>query len=317
MRGNSFLAAALAAAERGWRVFPVVPAGKRPAISAWQERATVDPRQIFAWWRGNVAMNIGIATGQSGLVVVDLDHGRGDLPPRRFPRARDGRDALAILAAEAGAEPPLNTYTVSTPGGCHLYFRAPAGVELRCTAGTVGWRIDTRAHGGYVVGVGSTRPHGRYRVMRDGPVAELPSWLERALTPPPPEPTPPLELPEVRADAYVRAIVAGETREVADARTGTRHHTLLKAARTLGRLVGGGELAEDDARRALLDAASGHVGVDDCTAAEVHRAISDGLAYGKQRPRRITRHQRSAVNPHGWSRQDSTGRFAAPPSPSL
>jgi hypothetical protein len=158
MPGNPFLAAALAAAERGWRVFPVVPAGKTPAISGWQERATNDSRQIYRWWRGNIALNIGIATGQSGLVVVDLDHSRGDVPPRRFGGARDGRDVLAMFAAEAGAELPTHTYTVSTPGGCHLYFRAPVRVELRCTAGTVGWRIDTRARGGYVVGAGSTRP---------------------------------------------------------------------------------------------------------------------------------------------------------------
>jgi copper chaperone CopZ len=260
MSSNAFLVAALAAAARGWRVFPVVPAGKTPAVSGWQERATSDPQQIQWWWRNEAAMNIGIATGQSGLVVVDLDQGRGDVPPRRFAGARDGRDALAMLAAEAGAVLPTDTYTVSTPGGCHLYFRAPVGVELRCTAGTVGWRIDTRADGGFVVGAGSIRPDGSYRVIRSGPVAELPGWLLRALTPPPPELGPPRELPAARAGAYVRAIVAGEMREVANARTGTRHHTLLKAARTLGRLVGGGELAEDDARRALLAAASGHDG---------------------------------------------------------
>ncbi|MGH3821003.1 MAG: hypothetical protein ACRDRE_25335 [Pseudonocardiaceae bacterium] len=64
----------------------------------------------------------------------------------------------------------------------------------------------------------------------------------------------------------------------------TRHHTLLKAARVLRRLVGGGELAGDDARAALLDAAGGHVGVDGCTAVEVHQTINDGLAYGRRLP---------------------------------
>jgi len=319
MPGNPFLAAALAAAERDWLVFPVAPAGKTPAISGWQERATSDPRPIHRWWRGDIAMNIGIATGRSGLVVVDLDRGRGDVPPARFAGARDGQDVLAMLAAEAGAELPTHTYTVSTPGGCHLYFRAPAGVELRCTAGTVGWRIDTRAHGGYVVGAGSTRPEGSYRVMRDGPVAELPGWLVSALTPPRPESGQPLELSAVRAGAYVRAIVAGEAREVAGARTGTRHRTLLKAARTLGRLVGGGELAEADAWRALLDAAAGHVGVDGCAPAEVHRTIGDGLAFGKRLPRRITRDPPSASQAADGSRR--AGRVwpdrAAPPAPTL
>lgn len=316
MPGNPFLAAALAAAERGWRVFPVVPGGKTPAVSGWQERATSDPRQIYWWWRGNVAMNIGVATGQSGLVVVDLDQGRGDVPPNRFAGARDGRDVLAMLAAEAGAELPTHTYMVSTPGGCHLYFRAPVGVELRNTAGTVGWRIDSRAHGGYVVGAGSTRPEGSYRVMHDGPVAELPGWLVGALTPPPPAPSPALELPAVRAGAYVRVIVAGEARQVAGARTGARHRTLLKAARTLGRLVGAGELAEADAWRALLDAAGGHVGVDGCTAAEIRRTIGDGLAFGKRLPRRITRDPPSvsqAANGSRWAGRVSPGR----PAPTL
>lgn len=320
MPGNPFRAAALAAAERGWRVFPVAPAGKTPAISGWQERATSDPRQIYRWWRGNTAMNIGIATGRSGLVVVDLDQGRGHVPPDRFAGARDGRDALAMLAAETGAALPAHTYTVSTPGGRHLYFRAPVGVELRNTAGTVGWRIDTRAHGGYVVGAGSIRPDGSYRVMRDGPVAELPGWLVRALIPPPPPVLgPPRELPTVLAGAYVSAIVASEARQVAGARTGTRHRTLLKAARTLGRLVGGGELAEADAWRALLDAATGHVGVDGCTAAEVRRTISDGLAFGKQLPRRITRDPPSVSQPANesrWAGRVSPGR-AAPPTQSL
>jgi hypothetical protein len=184
----------------------------------------------------------------------------------------------------------------------------------------VGWRIDTRARGGYVVGAGSTRPEGSYRVMHDAPVVELPGWLVRALTPPPPPaPGPPLELPTVRAGAYVRAIVAGEARQVAGARTGTRHRTLLKASRTLGRLVGGGELAEDDAWRALLDAAAGHVGVDGCTPAEVRRTIGDGLAFGKRLPRRITRDPPSvsqAANGSRWAGRDSPGR-AAPPAPTL
>ncbi|MGH3701409.1 MAG: hypothetical protein ACRDRU_19120 [Pseudonocardiaceae bacterium] len=81
----------------------------------------------------------------------------------------------------------------------------------------------------------------------------------------------------------------GDAHDVATARTGTRHHTLLKAARTLGRLVGGGELAQDDARDVLRDAAAGHIGVDGCTAGEVARTLNDGIAYGKQLPRRIAR----------------------------
>jgi hypothetical protein len=81
--------------------------------------------------------------------------------------------------------------------------------------------------------------------------------------------------------------VEGEAALVAAARTGTRHDTLLKAARTLGRLVGGGELEERTAREALLDAAAGHVGIDGCTAAEVARTVDDGLGFGRRMPRRV------------------------------
>jgi hypothetical protein len=63
----------------------------------------------------------------------------------------------------------------------------------------------------------------------------------------------------------------------------------LRAARTLGRLVAGGELPEQQARARLLDAARGHIDVDECTAREVTRDIDDGLAYGQRLPRRLPR----------------------------
>ena len=97
-------------------------------------------------------------------------------------------------------------------------------------------------------------------IVNDVAPAELPGWLARALVPPPPPaPGPVMQLPRQRAGAYVRAIVEREAQIVATAQTGTRHRALLAAARTLGRLVGGGELAENQARAALLDAAAGHV----------------------------------------------------------
>jgi hypothetical protein len=98
-----------------------------------------------------------------------------------------------------------------------------------------------------------------------------------------------LELTGHQASAYVRAILDSEADAVAAAETGTRHHTRLKAARTLGRLVGGGELDEHDAYEALRAAAHHHIG-HDCTEAEVDQDLRDGLAYGRQLPRRVTGH---------------------------
>jgi len=85
----------------------------------------------------------------------------------------------------------------------------------------------------------------------------------------------------------VTAIVEREAREVADAGPGTRHVTLLRAARTLGQLVGGGELDEARAVDTLHGSAARHVGVAGTTEPEIIRCIADGIAYGKQAPRCI------------------------------
>ncbi|MGQ0480400.1 MAG: bifunctional DNA primase/polymerase [Pseudonocardia sp.] len=179
-----------------------------------------------------------------------------------------------------------------TSGGAHLYFRPPAGVRLRNSAGALGWKIDTRAHGGYVVTAGSVRAQGIYRISRLGPIAELPGWLAAALTPPPraAPSNAPLGFSPRRAGAYLQAVIEGEAAGIAAAQTGTRHRVRLKAARNLGRLVGGGELDEQTAYDALRDAAVLHIG-NDCTEAEVDNDLRDGLAYGQRLPRRITQQE--------------------------
>ena len=283
--------AALRAAASGLYVFPCTPRGKTPAIRAWEQAATRDPGQINRWWTKGAPYNIGAATGPSNLVVIDLDQGRGDPAPEPCTGARNGRDVLAMLAERAGQPAPFDTATVATAtGGLHLYYRAPRGVQLRNTAGTLGFRIDSRARGGYVVAAGSVRDQGYYRATNALPIADLPAWLVTALTPTPPAPRTcdPLELNRSRAGAYVRAIIDSEADAVAGATIGTRHHTRLKAARTLGRLVGGGELTEHDAYEALRAAAHHHIG-HDCTETEVDQDLTQGLAFGQRMPRRVTR----------------------------
>ena len=248
--------AAAAAARAGYCVSPVKPGLKAPAIENWEQEATRDPATITDWWT-SVPRNIGIATGRSGLLVVYLDHGHGQPAPPPFTDARDGLDVLTQLAAAAYVTAPTDTFTVLTPtGGRHLYFRAPTGTELRNTQGKLGWRIDTRAHGGFVVAAGSIRPEGRYRIVRPGPVRELPGWLLHRLTPPPPGQVlwrrRPLLLPHSRAAAYVRGAVEREAAQVAAAAPGTSHATLLAAARKLGQLVGGGVLTRRIRDRAAV-----------------------------------------------------------------
>ncbi len=295
--------AALAAAERGWYVVPLWPGGKQPAMHGvmtcdhsgpcaqghlgWEDRATRDRQQIAHYW-ANQPLNVGIACGPSNLVVLDLDTPGGDHAEAPCG-VRHGADTLARLAREAlgdGWKLPDDTYAVATSGGgLHLYYQAPAGVTLKNTSGAVGELVDSRANGGYVVAAGSVRPEGSYTVVNDAPVAPLPEWLIAPLSPPvydTPEPAATGAAPAT--DRQVRAYLAKVAQRVIAAQHGHRHDVLLRAAVSLGRLVGGGDLANQLARDTLLQAAAA---LDGFPTQEVTRCIDDGLRWGQDRPRRL------------------------------
>lgn len=289
----TLMRAAQDAAARGFWVFPLGPGSKKPALRKrnWQDIATRDPDVIARAWQG-AAFNIGIACGPSRLLVIDLDPSHGQPPPPQWEGARHGRDVLARLTAAHRVPYPIHTYRVATPsGGQHLYFTAPEVPELRNSAGGLGWHIDTRGVGGYVVAAGSVlRRGGSYRLLDDRPPAALPDWLITALTPPPLPPPAPVELAEVRVDAYVRAALVNQVERIVTAPRGQRHDTLLSAAGSIGRLVGGGVLTRDDAHQVLRGAADSHIGIDGFTEHEAERVISDGLDFGIAHPRHINLH---------------------------
>ncbi|MBP2321482.1 hypothetical protein JOF56_001867 [Kibdelosporangium banguiense] len=308
MDSTPLMTAALAAAERGWHVFPLRPGAKRPALhgydrcprtgacqhghQGWEQRATVDPQRIRAAW-SNGPFNIGLATGPSGLVVIDLDSAKpGEQPPAPWDTEdgiQDGQDVLAALAELFGQALPADTLTVATPsGGLHLYYQAPQDIALRNTAGTLGWKIDTRAHGGYVVAPWSVVDGRQYEILADQPPAVLPTWLLDKLRPAPLPTTPerPVSVSRSRRDRYIDAAVAGEVSRVQNA-TSNRNATLYVAAVALGQLVAGGSLTENDARTALMSGAARHIGVQRFSEREALRTIASGLEKGANRARQV------------------------------
>jgi hypothetical protein len=248
------LTGALAAARRGWPVFPLRQGEKRPRVTEWETVATTSRDRISWWWRRHPDDNVAIATGPAGLVVVDLDMARPDEPrPAEYPDARGGIDVFAALAAEHGYA-PRSTWTVETPsGGRHLYFRAPAtGGPWRNTAGRLGWHIDTRAAGGYVVAFGSVMGGRRYTLIHDRDPIELPSWIAQRLarvTPPTSASPAPGSAP--KGPGYAPAALAGEVQRVLDAPVGQRNATLNRAAWNLARHIATGILARGDVEAAL------------------------------------------------------------------
>ncbi|MFJ2757482.1 bifunctional DNA primase/polymerase [Nocardioides sp. NPDC087217] len=313
MTTTDMLTGALAAAARGWHVFPLLPSTKRPARpnhrerdctgtdprcraghTGWDARATTDQTRIRrAWSSNNPSYGIGIACGPSGLVVVDLDtHKPGTEIPEPWNRfgIRTGEDVLDHLAgARGGTITP--TYTVRTPsGGTHLYYTAPEGVRYGNTAGTIGWLVDTRAHGGYVVAPPTTIGSSSYVVTDDRPAAPLPLFLLDLLKPQ--RHTTSAAAPkrfDARTDrvpAYVASAIKGEVAKVTSAGAKQHNHRLLCAAIALGQLVAGGVLDERTAYDALTDAARVLMARGcDCTPIEVDRTIRSGFHIGSRNPR--------------------------------
>ncbi|MEV6883254.1 bifunctional DNA primase/polymerase [Streptomyces sp. NPDC051135] len=283
---SALLCAALEAAARGWHVFPLRPGTKRPAFHGeqrcpgtgpcagghlkWEQRATTDPDRIRATW-STVPFNVGIATGPSGLVVVDLDvpkdKSSGDAPC--------GATTFRALCERAGHAVPA-TYRVRTAsGGQHLYFTAPPGVRLANTARTVAPSVDTRAWGGYVVAAGSTTPTGPYEALCGPETVPVPGWLLSILRPAPKPPEAPSTAAVGQSRRYADVALTNEAWNVARSQHGGREAALFRAARALGRFVAWGDLPRHVVEQALQEAGES----TGLTAAECHSTLRSALNW--------------------------------------
>lgn len=233
-------------ADRGWHVFPLSPGSKKPLPGGdGQDDATNDVEQVLEWWSDFPEANIGVHCRPSGLYVVDLD---------RHAKGVDGVETWRRLIGEHGGTEP--TATVRTAGGgFHLYYRAPAGVELSNTAGKLGPGVDTRGNG-YVVAPPSV-VGGRLYEPTSPPrrVAELPAWVIEALTPPPPRPYVAPSRPP-NPDAVWRR-VQDLAAELANAPVGEGNNTAARVAHMVGQYVGAGQYVRETALDVLADAVSG------------------------------------------------------------
>ena len=151
---------------KGCKVFPVVPGGKLPATpNGWRD-ASDDPAQIADWQRINPDFNWAVATGLSGLFVIDVDPAGLDWWAKLLERDATVREAVA------------NAYQVRTPrGGLHIYFRG----EGPSTASRIAEGIDTRGgikrdgkivSGGYVLLPGSKTGAGTYSELPGGAIVD-------------------------------------------------------------------------------------------------------------------------------------------------
>jgi len=179
---------ALACAKKGWYVLPLKPKSKIPEASLVPhgvKDASVDPRVLRRWFAshgrpgGGCDLNLGLACGKSGIVVVDVDPRNG------------GLESMESLVGQHGAL-PTTVCAETGGGGFHFLFKAPRaatdpstgelGEPLRLR-GKLATGIDLKHGDGYIVIPPSIHPDGPCYLWRASSrpslvaLAEMPSWM--------------------------------------------------------------------------------------------------------------------------------------------
>ena len=163
------LRAALDCASRGWHVFPCGP-DKQPLTKHGFKDASCDPDAVRSLWEKWPHASVGVATGASGLVVIDLDVKKG----------KPGLDEWHRIKGEIGEHIERTTLVETPSGGMHVYYRAN-GHKVGSTTERIAPGVDTRAEGGYVIASGSP---GYLYVDEHGPeqLATMPDELAKLVS---------------------------------------------------------------------------------------------------------------------------------------
>ncbi len=265
---------ALHFASLGMKILPLKPGQKVPADTGWPEQATSNEQTIKTWFATRPQMNYGIACGQSGILVVDLDVKKGD----------NGIANWRALSSNLN----LSTFEVGTPsGGLHQYYW---GEGFRNSAGKIADGVDLRASGGYVVGPGSQTSEGTYfsglpwhfpdtREIQTAsePLKKLLGSRKAAESLEPTGVLPATGVPvsthlsKAQAESLGRKLV-----DVLNAQPGSRNETLNRAAFGIGALIREGAITNLSAQNLLLNVAK-EIGL---LASEALATIESGLKAG-------------------------------------
>ena len=192
------LTAALYLVSRGAKVFPLHgmrqdstgclictcgnpacdDAGKHPLSKlapSGVNNATTHEHIVRHWFTKEPSANVGLATGRTIVLDVDPRHG--------------GDASLEVLEAKHGPLPET-TRAITGGGGQHIFFRPPAGVQIKNSTGTLAPGLDVKSTGGYVVAPPSLHASGRHYAWSvdhhpdEVPPTPMPDWLAQALAEP-------------------------------------------------------------------------------------------------------------------------------------
>lgn len=172
---RSMLEIALDYARKGWFIFPAPPGQKMSCVSGDNTNgnrwgATVDPKEIKAYFTQFPHANIGIAMGVlSHLWVSEADTPEGH-----------NVDGIASLRQLEAANSPLPDTLIgeSPSGSLHYFWLLPEGQVIYNSTSLIGSGIDVLGEGGMVIAPPSIRPgKGAYKWLNAFPPVEAPEWL--------------------------------------------------------------------------------------------------------------------------------------------
>ncbi len=234
---------ALRLAERGVPVFPCRE-DKAPLIGPDTDehgekiprtggfyQATTDHQQVREWWSQWPDALIGVPTGPK-FVVLDLD--------LQHSEARQWYD-------DNRARLPLTRQHITRRGGRHLLFRPHEAI--RCTAGKIHAKVDTRGQVGFIIWWPSTG----LEVQHAKVLAPVPDWILKSFVQPEyvAQPIAVPATPEVAARQ-----VEGIVRTIAAAPEGQRNHITFWGGCRLAEMTKAGLLERSTAIALAVEAAA-------------------------------------------------------------
>jgi hypothetical protein len=270
---------------------------KKPAITGWRTKASTDSKVIKRWAREFPGAVFAIELEKAGLVVIDCDRHRDDV---------DGCKAFKELLDANGVAFPKVPVTRTSGNGLHIFLKQPE-VPIRCPVKTkLPPGVEVKGAGGNIVSPGSLRPDGAdWRpVTTDGHptlphaycngLAVIPPWLEElagkvaAAEPrvrPHQKQKPSRSASEKRREeAYAKAALDRQGKELAGTAAGGRNKALNGAAFSLGSMAARKWIDASEVKAALFDAAKRCGLVKDNGDTAVRATIASGIKAGLRKP---------------------------------
>lgn len=150
-----------------WRIIPIKPKGKIPALKNWPSlRLTEDDLPKHFNGKGNIAVLCG---EDSGIVILDVDY---------HDELNDGKKTLETIMAEKGITGKIETLKAKTGGGgYHLFFTYPKGLQLPASL-KLGAGLELLGNKHLAMLEPSvTKGEYKWLVPLETPIADLPDWL--------------------------------------------------------------------------------------------------------------------------------------------